>query len=104
MTLERAVEIVLNGQAFTPCPLCAGRAALMVHDEYEACDGCAGRGVHRVQEYEEACAVLGKELPPWPYTALDRAFNVALEGMRARGVILDMNAVNYLRKNWGDEK
>jgi hypothetical protein len=67
MTKEEAVELLLDGKPWLPCPrrVSSDELAINLTDE-EKCPDCGGRGHHwRIENarYAEACLMLGLETP-----------------------------------------
>jgi hypothetical protein len=64
ISVEQAVEVILQGEGTFLCHLCAGKGIThQIHDVYESCHTCSGSGQVRNPEYDEACEVLGRPKP-----------------------------------------
>ena len=59
MTLEEAVERILQGEPFAHCGPCDGMGLI----ENEPCPRCQGMGSCIDPRYAEACQLLGRPLP-----------------------------------------
>lgn len=61
MNVERAAEVILNGEAWEDCVECFGAGHLNLDNG--PCDECFGRGVILNLDYALACSILNKPLP-----------------------------------------
>jgi hypothetical protein len=67
MTTEEAVEMVLDGEVWDPCPHCD--RGITKEGPAERCTFCEGSGAQLNPIYYEACKLVGKEPPPrWKVT------------------------------------